>query len=35
MKALRYLFILLIGGLAGCVDTNKPLFGPETRVVPF
>jgi hypothetical protein len=35
MKALRCLCILMISGLAGCLDTSKPLFGPETRVVPF
>jgi hypothetical protein len=35
MTAARFLLVLMIGGLPGCVDTGKPLFGPETRVVPF
>ena len=35
MRALRCLFILMIAGLGGCVDSSKPLFGPETRAVPF
>ena len=36
MKLLRLIVsMVMLGGLAGCVDSATPLFGPETRAVPF